>query len=190
MTCRKLFFALVCAILVAGCARTLDTQPVGTAQPVAQLQDDFSAINQDGGIYFAGVPTREGIDKLAAQGVTVIVNLRTPEAMAGDEQPFDEEAYARSKGIEYIYLPTTPDSFDADTVDTFADVLGSTKGRALVHCNSSNTAGGLWAGYLVRKKGLTVDEAIEKGKAAGLSRDSMIQAVRRLAAEDDAEDDG
>lgn len=189
MRSMKLLSVLVCALLVTGCARTLDTQPIGTAQPVAQLQDDFSAINQDGRIYFAGVPTREGIDKLAAQGVTVIVNLRTPEAMAADEQPFDEEAYAKSKGIEYIYIPTTPDSFDADTVDTFADVLSSTKGKALVHCNSSNTAGGLWAGYLVREKGLTVDEAIDKGKAAGLSRDSMIEAVRRVAGED-AEDDG
>ena len=118
------------------------------------------------------------------RSVSVIVSLRTTGAMSKDEAPFDEEAYARSKGIEYVWLPTTPDSLDDETIEKFADALHETKGKALVHCNSANTSGGLWAAYLNKKRGFSLEEAIERGRAAGLSRDSMTEAVRRVAKSD------
>lgn len=177
-----LLVSLVLGFVLTGCARTLDAQPIGTAKPVAELADGFHNINQDGKLYFAGKPTKAGLDAMAARGVKVIVNIRTADRIETDE--FDHEAYAKSLGMDYVWLPTTPDSLDDATVDRFAEVLASTTGPALLHCNSANTAGGLWAAYLAQKRGVPIDEAIAKGKAAGLSRDSMVEAVQRVVGVD------
>ncbi len=174
-------------LMLGACASTLDRAPVGTAEPVSELRENFRNINRDGVFYFAGVPTKEGIDRLAEEGVTLIVNLRTQEVMARDAEPFDEEAYARSKGIDYLWLPTTPRTLNEETIEQFAKALREHRGKALIHCNSANTAGGLWAAYLAKKRNIPLDIAIEKGRAAGLSKDSMVEAVRRVVeGQDDA----
>jgi len=174
--------SLVLGFVLTGCARTLDAQPIGTAQPVAQLQDGFHNINRDGKLYFASVPTKAGLDAMAYFGVKVIINIRTADRIETDE--FDHEAYAKSLGMDYVWLPTTPSTLDNATVDRFAKVLAGTTGPALLHCNSANTAGGLWAAYLTQKRGVPIDEAIAKGRAAGLSRDSMVESVRRVAGDE------
>jgi protein tyrosine phosphatase (PTP) superfamily phosphohydrolase (DUF442 family) len=66
-------------------------------------------------------------------------------------------------------------------VDRFAEELATTDGPVLLHCKKSNLVGGLWAAYLVREHGAGWDEALALGKAAGLSRLSMIEAAQRLA---------
>ncbi len=177
---RSIVPMILIALALSACASTLDRAPVGTAQPVPELQNEFRNINRDGVFYFAGVPTKEGIDHLAEQGVTLIVSLRTPEAMAKDPEPFDEEAYARSKGIDFLWLPTTPETLSDETIEQFAQALREHRGKALIHCNSANTAGGLWAAYLAKKRDLPLDEALARGHAAGLSKESMEEAVRRV----------
>ena len=49
-----------------------------------------------------------------------------------------------------MFIPVTPKSFSADVVDRFAKALDEASGGGvLVHCASSNRAGGIWAAYLV-----------------------------------------
>ena len=64
--------------------------------------------------------------------------------------------------------------------DKQREAVEATEGPVLVHCGSSNRAGGLWAAYLARERGFTIDDAIARGREAGLSRESMIEAVRRV----------
>lgn len=55
----------------------------------------------------------------------------------------------------------------------------------LIHCASSNRVGGLWAAYPVRYCGYGIDEAIRLGGAAGRSRQSMIDAAKRVVEKDE-----
>jgi protein tyrosine phosphatase (PTP) superfamily phosphohydrolase (DUF442 family) len=48
----------------------------------------------------------------------------------------------------------------------------------LMHCSDSNRAGAIWALYAGQRDGLTVEEAIAEGKAAGMNAPTLEKAVR------------
>jgi hypothetical protein len=52
---------------------------------------------------FGVLINRNERERGSAQGVTVVVNLRTPEEMADREAvPFDEEEVVRKAGMDYV----------------------------------------------------------------------------------------
>ena len=168
--------------MLGACATTqLSTVVADEAAP----QEGWEGINnlfRDGPFYFAGQPDAAAFERLAEDtGVTTVINLRRPQEL--EQLDFDEQAVVEGLGLRYVNIPITPDAFSADDVDRLADVLAQADGPVILHCGSANRAGGMWAAYLVRHRGLDLDEAIRLGKTAGLRRDSMIDAVRRVAAE-------
>ncbi len=178
------FFTMAILSIAAagGCSSTLDRQTVGIAAPVPELKGEFNNISRDGRLYFAGEPSEEAIREMARRGATVVVDIR-PEGAARTHQ-FDERALVESLGMEYIQIPISAESLSAADVRRFAEVMRETDGEMLLHCRSSNTSGGLWAAYLARHKGFPLNDAIERGKAAGLARPDMIEAVTRVVAEE------
>jgi|GEM_PF-1199902 len=172
---------LVSASMQGGCATTLDRASVGTAKAETALATHFDNVFRDGNVYFAGQPTRRGIEELDARGVTTIVNLRRPEEL--ESLGFDEPERIKQCGMTYVTIPLTPKTFSREDVDRFAGVLAGTPGPVAVHCGSSNRVGGLWAAYLAVHRGYALDEAIRLGRAAGMRGDSMVRAVRRVAGE-------
>lgn len=173
--------ALVCVcVLGAGCATTLDQREVGFAQQQADAPGFNGRYFQDSPYFiFCGRPTEGGLAYLKEQGVGTVVNLRTDQEMA--EVPFDEAEVVRTLGMNYVRIPVSGSTFSVQTVDEFAAVLESTREPIAVHCASSNRVGGLWAAYLVLHRGMPIEEAIERGKAAGLG--SFEDTVRSVLAE-------
>jgi protein tyrosine phosphatase (PTP) superfamily phosphohydrolase (DUF442 family) len=106
-----------------------------------------------------------------------------PIAEHSQKVPFDEPALRDQLGMRYVRMPVTPDSFSAADVERFSQTMAQLQPDdvLLVHCASSNRVGGLWAAYLRKHHKLSMEEALAHGRAAGLSRDSMIAAVRRVA---------
>jgi uncharacterized protein (TIGR01244 family) len=176
MNHRLTLAAALWACLAAGCASSLQDAPIGHAQPVPEWSGQFNNAFRDGDVIFTGRPANEGFYAAAGAGVTVVVDLLPPA-----EQQDTEQATVERLGMRYVSIPITPATFSESDVERFAEVLGSTRGPVLVHCSSSNRSGGLWAAYLVRDRGFAIDDAIERGREAGLSRDSMVEAVRRVA---------
>jgi len=172
---------IIAVFLAAGCTTTAKDDPeIERALSVADWRVEFNNAYRDGRYYFAGAPTLEGLRLASEEGVEVVVDL-----LAAQEQPqrvpFDEAQRVQRLGMAYHHIPVTPETFSVEDVDRFAAIVSSSTGPILVHCSSSNRAGGLWAAYLHRHRGYTLNEAIDTGMAAGLRRDSMIQAVRRVA---------
>src|SRR4051794_17540482 len=66
------------------------------------FQAKFARVGDD--LFIGGQPTERAIRELHAQGVTTIVNLRTPEEMS-TRVPFDEAALVKELGMRYVYLP-------------------------------------------------------------------------------------
>jgi protein tyrosine phosphatase (PTP) superfamily phosphohydrolase (DUF442 family) len=68
-------------------------------------------------------------------------------------------------------------------VDAVRNALGDgAAGPVLLHCGSSNRVGAVWAVIQAQAKGLTVEQALEEGRRAGLSSASMEAAVKRVLA--------
>lgn len=114
-----------------------------------------------------GQPGPEDWAALRAAGVTRVVNLRTAEEMAGR----DAEAEARAAGLSYVSLPVDGAAgvTEANALALWQRLEGGADGLTLVHCASGNRVGALLALGAARSGALEAGEALEFGRAAGLS---------------------
>ncbi|MDQ7012549.1 MAG: sulfur transferase domain-containing protein [Planctomycetota bacterium] len=163
---------------LGGCAAQRMSVRDATAQPVAGWEDQMPNTSRAGSYTFGGQPTEEALEHYAAEGGSVVIDLRTHQGK--DAAEFDESATAAALGMDYLHLPMSSSTFSAADVDRFADALDNAAGPVLVHCGSSNRVGGMWAAYLAREQGWNTEKAIEAGKAAGMRSESVEEAVRRV----------
>lgn len=170
------FTALCVAV---GCRTPLSQAPIGAARAVSDISG-VNNLSRDGDMYFAGQPTRKGLATLAERGVKTIINLR-PEGEMVKRVDFDELRAVAALGMEYVTIPLTLDTFDAGDTDRLDEILRVRSGGVLMHCGSSNRVGALWALYLYRHRGLQMEDALTKGRHAGLRAPALIEVIKREA---------
>jgi uncharacterized protein (TIGR01244 family) len=142
----------------------------------AALIPNYSVVNP--GLAAGGQPTAEGLQQLKGMGFKTVINLRTEKEPGTRE----EEAAVTAAGLRYVSVPFTAETLTAQDVDKVAAVLAdAASGPVLLHCGSSNRVGGVVA-LLELRKGKTLEEAEAKGRAAGLTSPSMVEAVKRVGA--------
>lgn len=147
----------------------LTAQPI--IKPIAETPANpvEGSFTRSGDIYITGQPSEAELRQLRAEGVTLIVNLRTDKEMTDPKSPlpFDEAALARELGIEYVHIPIgMPEHpYRPEIVDQFAEALARHEGKALLHCAVAGRASIVWAGYLVRHKGMEPKEALQHAAA-------------------------
>lgn len=151
-------------------------QPASIPAPVIVEREgkDFQAVEARVGedLFISGQPTEAAIRALHDQGVTTIVNLRTPPEM--QRVGFDEAALAAQLGMTYVYLPVRGNAefpYSPETVDKFADALRQANGKVLLHCTIAWRASHLWAAYLIAKRGVAEDAALANARAINLMDD-------------------
>jgi uncharacterized protein (TIGR01244 family) len=145
---------------------TLST-PVPFDKP-ALFQDKIARVGED--VFIGGQPSEEGLREMKARGVTVVVNLRTPEEMQ-KQVHFDEPALAAQLGMKYVYLPVRGNGdfpYSPETVAKFTDALRGANGKVLLHCTIGWRASHLWAAYLIKTRGVAVDDALANARAINL----------------------
>lgn len=177
---RASFFLMTLASLAAlsACATQRTPPPVGVAE---RLSDDRGVPNlsRDGDLYFGGQPTEAGLRWIAQDaGVRTVISLRSEASMREDLN--DEAALAQSLGMRHVTMPLYAGGLDRRDIDRFAQVLESAEGPVLVHCGVSNSAGGVWAAYLALHREYSPEEALERGRAAGLAKPETIETVCEL----------
>ena len=134
---------------------------------VTEYQGVVNNLFAEGRVLIAGQPDVEALMAFAAQGVTVVVNLRTPEEMADAEAvPFDEAEVVRKAGMAYVVIPLGGEDYPYSeaAVDQFAAVLQQHPGKILLHCRSAGRTSYLWVAYLIREQGISLDDAIARGE--------------------------
>lgn len=137
-------------------------------------------------IFIAGQPTERGLRELKAQGVTTVVNLRTPSEMTSSV-PFDEAGLVAELGMRYVYLPVRGDSaypYSPATLKQFAEAVSDAKGKVLLHCTIAWRASHLWAAYLISERGIPVDAALANARAINLMDDHRMGRNGRQPVED------
>jgi uncharacterized protein (TIGR01244 family) len=178
--------ALVAALLLS--AQTARTQQLAKAGTIANLpapvpldttgmfQAKFVRVGDD--IFIGGQPTEKALRDLKAQGVTVVVNLRTPEEMKSAVK-FDEPAVIQQLGMRYVYIPMRGNAefpYSPDAVAKLDEAVRSANGKVLLHCTIAWRASHLWAAYLIKDRGVPVETALANARAINLM-DTMRMGV-------------
>jgi uncharacterized protein (TIGR01244 family) len=120
------------------------------------------------------------------QGVTTVVNLRTPEEMTRNVD-FDEKGLVAQLGMRYVYLPVRGNAeypYSPQTLTQFADAVSKANGKVLLHCTVAWRASHLWAAYLIGERGVAIDSALANARAINLMDDHRMGSNGRQPVED------
>ena len=122
-----------------------------------------------------GQPSKSDLEKMAKNGIKVIVNLRTK----GEFRKFDEKKVVESLGMKYVSIPIGDEKdFNLNNVKLLDDALAGLKSPAVVHCASSNRVGGLLALRENLIKSSSAQDSIVFGRKAGMG--SSEKTVEKL----------
>jgi uncharacterized protein (TIGR01244 family) len=137
-------------------------------------------------VFVTGQPTERALRELKAQGVTTVVNLRTPEEMTKNV-PFDEPALVKELGMRYVFLPvrgTSEYPYAPATLARFAEAVRTANGKVLLHCTVAWRASHLWAAYLIKNRGIAIDSALANARAINLMDEHRMGSNGRQPVED------
>ncbi len=148
----------------------------GLPKEVPGIEGVERRLFQDGRVYIAGQPSEAALRKFRALGVTLDVNLRTAEELADKEQvPYDEVALAKELGLEFVHLPIGGKELPwrPEVLDRLHEALSRHPGPVLLHCTVAWRASYVWAAYLVKYGGLTMEQAMARGRAIGIGEEPI-----------------
>jgi len=173
---------LVAAILIVTSVSVCFSQQSETADlgvdqnslpaPIGDFEGVRGEVFKDGRLFIAGQPDEDALRRFRELGVTVVVNLRTPAEMENRERvPFDEAAFVREQGMEYVHIPLGGDEhpYTPEAVATFAETLEKHGGPVLLHCTVAWRASYLWAAYLILYQDFDFAAALDRGEAIAIS---------------------
>ena len=141
------------------------------------FQDKYAKVGDD--FFIAGQPTEKALREMKAQGVTTIVNLRSPSEM--ERIGFDEAKLIADLGMKYVYLPVRGDAqfpYTPETLAKFTETMRSTEGKLLLHCTVAWRASHLWGAYLIQQ-GVPEADALKHARAINLMDEHRMDASGR-----------
>ena len=155
----------------------------GGVEPV-DLTAEYPGVNRRcdrvGDVLIGGQPDEATLRRLIDEGVTTVVNLRTQREMDNREWvAFDEPALLAELGVRYVHAPIwggDDEPYRPEVVDALAraieeaasnrgsDAIGAGESdapqpRVLLHCQSGWRTAWVFGAYLVREKGMPIEEA-------------------------------
>jgi uncharacterized protein (TIGR01244 family) len=112
-----------------------------------------------------GQPTKADLVKMAKQGVSLVINLRTQ----GEFDGYDEKKLVNDLGMKYLVIPVNgARGINNTNAELLHRALSQSKGTVLLHCASSNRVGGLLGLKASLFEKASNEEAILLGKKAGM----------------------
>ncbi len=154
----------------------------GLPKEVAGIEGVERRLFQDGRVYIAGQPSESALRRFRELGVLLNVNLRTAEELANKEEvPYEEAALARELGMEFVHLPIGGKELPwrPEVLDRLHEALARHPGPVLLHCTVAWRASYVWAAYLVKYGGLTMEQAMARGRAIGIGEDPIAGLLGR-----------
>lgn len=180
LRCAARPLALSVALLLTAVAGLVLAAPAWAAEAQAPFGDKVSAALKNYNraspmIGSAGVLGEGGVAEAKALGFAAILDLRTAEEGAAEE-----EATAKSVGIPYYNIAVATKSPTDDQVTAFAAIIEDAENLPiLVHCESANRVGAMWALYRAGK-GVPAEIAVEEGRTLGLKPSREVAVRERL----------
>jgi uncharacterized protein (TIGR01244 family) len=164
---KKIGRVFVAALFLPGILAAQSTPP----QEYPSIRN-FLRVNEK--IYTGGQPSLEDLEKLKAEGVKAIINLRQPAEYAAEEA-----ARATELGLRYFNIPVNGRDPKDEQVEEFLKIANNTNNRPLfIHCGSANRVGAFWMIRRVLVEGWTVEKAEEEATRIGLHTTVMREFAR------------
>ena len=112
-----------------------------------------------------GQPTMAALERLKSDGITTIINLRTPE----EYNTAQEEAKAKELGLRYFSVPFVYSTPKDEPVTEFLKIVADPLNRPVfIHCTGGVRVGALWLIKRVLQDGWTFEKAQEEAQKVGL----------------------
>lgn len=154
--------AVAGGLMLSACAMTDSLTPADVANlelPNPQIVGSS--------VITGGQPTERDLERLRDTGVTTVITLRRDDEDSG----FDEKTVVETLGMTYVSLPVSmSDGLDVETATALRTILDNSDGAALVHCGSGNRVGALYAIGAYEIDGVSLEQALEIGRTAGMTR--------------------
>ena len=124
---------------------------------------NFLRINKD--FCTGGQPKLEHLEKLKAEGVKAIINLRQPSEYRAAE----EEAKAKELGLRYFNIPVAFADPKEEQATEFLRITDDPENRpAFIHCTAAIRAGTFWMIRRVLRDGWPIEDAEKEAEKVGL----------------------
>jgi protein tyrosine phosphatase (PTP) superfamily phosphohydrolase (DUF442 family) len=145
---------------------------------------DFSSIQNflrlDGQFCTGGQPSMEDLQKMKAQGVRSVVNLR----LASEYNSEEEAATARKLDLRYFNIPVDKNDLKDEEAEQFLKVTSDSQNRPIfIHCASANRVGAFWMIRRVLVDNWKVEDAETEGRKVGMHdeklRDWALAYIKR-----------
>ena len=108
------------------------------AQDTTEIRN-FLRVNKD--FCTGGQPKLEHLEKLKADGVKSIINLRQPS----EHRAADEEAKAKELGLKYFNIPVAYGNPNEEQVTQFLKITDDPENRPIfIHCTAAIRVGAFW----------------------------------------------
>lgn len=121
-------------------------------------------------------PRLEHLEKLKAEGVKVIINLRPRSEHRGDE----EEAKAKELGLRYFNIPVAFGEPKEEQATEFLKITDDPENRpAFIHCAGAVRVGAFWMIRRVLRDGWTVEAAEKEAENIGLRESPHLNEFAR-----------
>ncbi len=173
--------AIGAMLLFAGCANTPVAGPAASPQS-APLPEVFGLRQPRAGLFTGGPPQADAWPKIAAGGVSTVIDLRLPAEKGGQE----EAEKVRALGMAYEELPIAgATAITGENAARLWRLVSQANGPVVVHCASGNRVGALLSIGAWQQGGMTAQQALEFGKSAGLgSLEPQVREFLQLAPAD------
>ncbi len=135
---------------------------------------NFLQVNPD--FCTGGQPRLEHFDKLKADGVKAVLNLRTP----GEHRADEEQQAVEKMGLKYFNIPVVYTNPTDAQVDEFLKITDDPANRPMfIHCTAAIRVGAFWMIRRAMRDGLSPDAALEDAKKVGLTNAPHLEAFAR-----------
>jgi protein tyrosine phosphatase (PTP) superfamily phosphohydrolase (DUF442 family) len=150
----------LCVILITAFCALVASAQIQSEQPAifnfTRVSDQYCT---------GGQPKLEALDKLKAEGVKAIINLRQPS----EHRAADEEAKAKELGLKYFNIPVVYRDPKDEQATEFLKITDDPANRPIfIHCTAAIRVGAFWMIRRVLRDGWTVEAAEEEAKKIGL----------------------
>lgn len=135
---------------------------------------NFLRINKD--FCTGGQPRLEHLEKLKAEGIKAIINLRRPTEHRAEE----EETKAKELGLRYFNIPVAFGDPKDEQADEFLKITDDPQNRpAFVHCTAAIRVGAFWMIRRVLRDGWKIEDAEAEAQKVGLKESPHLNEFAR-----------
>lgn len=146
----------------------------GAAQQDYSNITNFLRVNDK--VCTGGQPTMEDLEKMKAEGIKAIINLRTAEEYDAQQ----EAAKAKELGLRYVHIAVKTAAPQEEQADAFL-LATSDKANfpAFIHCASANRVGAFWMIRRVLKDGWSLEDAEAEARKIGLRSPVLLDFAKK-----------